>query len=302
MHPRHHDTDFALAVPVPRSHRVPLPTGLTYHVLEWPGPGAAAQTVFLVHGFLDFAWSFEAVAEALAVRFRVIAPDLRGHGESDRVGAGGYYHFMDYLADLDGVVRHFGGDRCALVGHSMGGSVTAYYAGTFPERVTRLALLEGLGPPEDPTPLPERAAGWIATWTRARERAPRGYASVEAASERLIEGDPRLDRDLALRLARRGTIVDGDGLVRFRHDPVHVTRGPYPFREDFAAAFLRRIACPTLFVIGADSGFEALGPAYERRLAEIADVRRVTIAGAGHMMQRHRPAELAALLLEFLEA
>src|SRR5262245_26616302 len=139
-----------LHVETPISRRIPLATGLTCHVLEWGGADAALDhTVVLLHGFLDLAWTWVPTVEAgLAGRFHVVAPDVRGHGDSDRVGPGGYYHFIDYLADLDALVRTLGRRRLSLVGHSMGGSIASYYAGVYPDRVHRLALLEGLGPPE----------------------------------------------------------------------------------------------------------------------------------------------------------
>src|SRR5512132_2504317 len=129
-----------------QSRKIPLATGLTYHVLEWDGPGEL--TFVLVHGFADLGYMWTAVAERLAPHGHVIAPDLRGHGDSDWIGPGGYYHFMDYVADLDDVIRQLARPRVVLVGHSMGGSVASYYAGTRPERVAALALLEGLGPPD----------------------------------------------------------------------------------------------------------------------------------------------------------
>src|ERR1700733_9021372 len=113
------------------SHMLPLATGLTYHVLEWDGPSAGGGvnaptdlTFVLVHGFADLAqacWS--AVAERLAVHGHVIAPDLRGHGDSDWISGGGYYHFMDYVADLDDVIAQLARRRVVLVGHPMGGSI-----------------------------------------------------------------------------------------------------------------------------------------------------------------------------------
>src|SRR5215813_6993048 len=68
-----------------------------------------------------------------------------------------------------------------LVGHSMGGRVAAYYAGAFPERVHRLALLEGLGPPAENEPAAERVAPWLAACRRARAQTPRTYASLDDA-------------------------------------------------------------------------------------------------------------------------
>lgn len=283
----------------PRSRRIPLATGIDCHVLEWGGADAAFDhTVVLVHGFLDLAWGWEETVRAgLGSGRHVLAPDMRGHGDSDRVGAGGYYHFMDYVADLASLIEQLGRERVSLVGHSMGGSIASYYAGSFPERVHRLALLEGLGPPEDDTPLPERAQSWIAAWKRARQREPRIYASLEAAAARLRATDDLLSEQLALRLAERGSVALPDGRRRFKHDPLHLTRGPYPFRLEAAASFWQRIACPVLLVEGARSPFAPLG---EQRRRHFPQAERVVLDGAGHMMQRHRPAELARALSDFL--
>ncbi len=285
----------------PISRRIELSTGLSYHLLEWGADQPTlSHTVVLVHGFLDLAWGWEDTVRAgLSGRAHVIAPDMRGHGDSDRVGAGGYYYFTDYVADLASVVDQLGRERVSLVGHSMGGGIVGYLAGAWPDRVHRLALLEGLGPPADDTPEPERVAHWIADWRRARTRQARGYASLDEAAKRLQQHDAALDPALALRIAERGTRRDTDGLLRFKHDPLHLTRGPYPFRLDAAEAFWRRIACPTLVVEGSESPFRHLA-GLDERVACLRDARRVVIDGAGHMMQRHKPAELAARLVDHL--
>ena len=291
-------------MPDPESRSLRLSTGLDYHLLEWGRDDTALDhTVVLVHGFLDLCWGWQDTVEAgLAGRFHVVAPDMRGHGDSDRVGAGGYYHFMDYVADLASVVAEVGRARVSLVGHSMGGSVVAYYAGAFPDRVSRLALLEGSGPPEDPTPFPDLVHGWVEGWKRARSREPRSYDSIESAAARLRQHDARLGQELSLRLARHGTRVCSDGRYCFKHDPLHVTRGPYPFRLDVARSFWQRIACPVLLVEGSESPFRERVLAEPSRSADFPDAERAVIDGAAHMIQRHRPAALGRLLAEFLSA
>ena len=82
-----------MAVPQPQSRRISLSTGLNYHVLEWaPTDPGCDHTVVLLHGFFDFAWGFEALVNGgLVGRYHLVAPDLRGHGDSDRIGPGGYF-------------------------------------------------------------------------------------------------------------------------------------------------------------------------------------------------------------------
>lgn len=288
-------------VPPPKQRRLPLATGLSLALLEWGADAPEREhTVVLVHGFLDLAWGFAPMVErGLGELLHVVAPDMRGHGDSDRVGAGGYYHFMDYVADLASVVEQVGRARVSLVGHSMGGSIAAYYAGAYPERVHRLALLEGLGPPEDDTPHPARVESWVRAWKRAREGESRAYPSLEAAAERLRAADPLLSAEAARFFAERGSMALPDGARRFKHDPLHLTRGPYPFRFDVAASFWRAIRAPVLLVEGADSPFRALEN-LEQRVACFDRPERVVIEGAAHMLQRHQPEAVARVLADFL--
>jgi pimeloyl-ACP methyl ester carboxylesterase len=275
-----------------------LANGLRHHVLEWDGGGRA--TVLCLHGFLDLAWAFHAVAPVLArAGHHVVAPDLRGHGETERVGSGGYYHFMDYVLDVADLVEALARDRLALVGHSMGGSVGAYFSGAFPDRVWRLAILESLRLGDTPPQaFPGRAAEWVSAVHRARSRGAHVYESVEAAAKRIRNHDPLCPEDEARFLAERGTRPAPGGGVAFAHDPLHLTRGPYPFRLDQARAFWAAVRCPVLLVDGSES--DPPPEDMPSRIAAFRDARQVAIRGAGHMMMRHRPLEVATVLAEFL--
>ena len=286
--------------PTPRA--VELGTGLRYNVLEWGADRPEFDhTVILLHGFLDLAWGWTATVRAgLAGRFHVVAPDLRGHGDSDWIGPGGYYHFVDYLADVDDVARRFARGRLSLVGHSMGGSVASYFAGVFPERVHRLVLLEGLGPPENDAAVPQRVRAWLDSWRRVRGREAKSHAGLDEAAARLRAHDPLLGEELARELAQHGTRPAPGGGLRFKHDPLHLTLGPMPFRVDYAAEFWSRVTCPVLWVEGEKSVFRYAGDEADRRLRLLQGAERAVLAGAGHMMQRHQPAALAELLVAFL--
>jgi pimeloyl-ACP methyl ester carboxylesterase len=251
----------------------------------------------LVHGFLDLAFGWHEVAPRLGAH--VIAVDLRGHGDSDWIGPGGYYHYMDYVADLDDVIARLARKRVIVVGHSMGGGVAAYWAGSRPERPAALALLEGLGPPDQSeAPLPQRTAMWIDAWKSARAKPSKPIGSLADAAARLRKHDALLGEALALRLAEAGTRAVSGGLV-WKHDPLHATMGPYPFRRDHAAQYLRRIACPVLVVDGAQSMLNLGEAERASRRGDLARSRHVVLDGAGHMLQRHQPAALAKLITDF---
>lgn len=272
---------------------------LRHHLLTWDGGDQA--TVLCLHGFLDSAWGFAPLGPALAARgYRVIALDLRGHGDSDRVGPGSSYLFYDYIFDLKELVDALAPKRLFLVGHSMGSAVAALYTGAFPDKVERLALLEGLAMPDG---RPEDCPGLMATWIervgRARKRAPRVYPSVEAAAEAIVRNDALCPRDVALMLADHGTREVPGGRA-FKHDPVHLAPNPYPYRHELIQPFWEAIRCKTLIVYGGLTDLPQPED-MEARLAHFETARRATIPGAGHMMIRHQPAAVATELLALFE-
>jgi pimeloyl-ACP methyl ester carboxylesterase len=276
--------------------------GLEHRVLEWAPPeqppALPHATALLIHGFMDGGATWDLVAPTLAAAgFRVLAPDLRGYGETARVGAGGYYHFLDYVFDVADLVDDvIVPSPLYLVGHSMGGTVATLYAGTFPERVTKLALLEGLGPPDNGWEVgPLRARAWIegvrATRRKGGERA---MASRDDALRRLKGNHPNVD-DAVLADRLRHLTRDVEAGVAWKHDPLHRTTSPMPFFAKLFTEFAKKITAPTLFVDGGPLGYHP--PDEAERLAAIATVSRATLEGAGHMMHWTRPAPLAAALL-----
>jgi pimeloyl-ACP methyl ester carboxylesterase len=269
--------------------------GLSLSVVEWESEKPRA-TCLLLHGFMDAAATFDFVAPAIAAAgVRVVAPDLRGFGESDRVSGGGYYHFPDYLADVDALVReHISDGELYVVGHSMGGTVATLFAGSRPERIAKLAVLEGLGPPDsehDLSPLRTRK------WLEDLERAPKNVAMTEDdAMNRLATAHPRVPRDvLATRLPLLAS-RDGDGKYTWRFDPLHRTTSPMPFFAKVYASFAARVPCPVLYVTGGPLGWRV--PDEDARLAAFAHGRHVDIDEAGHMMHWTKPAELSRALIE----
>lgn len=271
--------------------------GLRHHLLRWP-PHEGAPHLLLVHGYLDLAWSFAPLAAALLrrVRLNIVALDLRGHGESEWVQRGGYYHFADYVADLHPLVQSLPRPRF-LLGHSMGGSIAALLAGAFPEAVDRLVLAEGLGPPsldEDP---PERLARWIREVDAQRSRPVKPLPDLAAVRDRLRAGNPRLGEELATFLAEKGT-REVPGGRRWSFDPLHRTRSPLGYTVPAFRSFLPKIAAPTLLLKGEHSGFEHW--ITDDREGELANAERQVIPGVGHMMHHDDPEAMAEAVAAFL--
>jgi pimeloyl-ACP methyl ester carboxylesterase len=277
--------------------------GLPIHYLEWGEP--VGEPLVLVHGYLDLAHSWKAFVDALQngrkEPFWIVAPDCRGHGDSGWVGAGGYYYFPDYVFDLDCVMHALGATRFKLIGHSMGGTISLLCAGTFPERVTRLVLIEGIGPlGMDFSDTPARMRKWITEMRERGRRHFREYTSIAAGAGQLQQTNPRLSDALALDLARAGMKQNERGKWVWKFDPLHRTAAPQPFYTRQALEFLRRIECPVLIVDGKESRQTRRTDKQERYDA-IRNHQQVIIDHAGHMVHQDKPEQLAKIVASFLE-
>ncbi len=279
----------------PPRDRVIKANRLNLHLLEW---GSGDSVVLLLHGFLEHAHVWDWVAPRLAdAGHHVFALDWRGHGDSEWIGAGGYYHFIDYVADLAALVHALGG-RVALVGHSMGGGAALLYAGTEPQRVRALVLIEGLGVPDtDPSSVPERVVGWLRDLERTEQRV-RAPISLEAATQRLHERFPHFSAAVARHLVEFGT-RETAGARMWKFDPLHQTRAPQPTYVAQAREFWKRVSCPVLYVDGTKSGLRLPPADLDERLNALR-ARRVTIPDCGHHPHLERPDELWRALIDFL--
>jgi len=283
-------------------HKLVDSLGLAIHYLEWGEP--AGEPLVLVHGFLDQAHSWKFFVAELEKQARqplwIIAPDCRGHGDSGWVGAGGYYHFPDYVFDLDCVIQALGVERIHLVGHSMGGTISFLYAGAFPTRVCNLVLIEGIGPPGMAfADAPPRLTDWIGELRERGRRHYREYTSIEAGAHQLQQTNPRLKKEYALDLARAGMKQSQKGKWIWKFDPLHRTAAPQPFYAAQAFEFFRRIECPVLIVDGEESR-QTRRTDKQQRYEAIQKRRLETIAHAGHMVHQDNPEQLAEIVDSFL--
>jgi pimeloyl-ACP methyl ester carboxylesterase len=274
---------------------------LRLHAVHWGREGA--PVLVLVHGGRDHARSFDAVAEALRDRWHVVAPDLRGHGDSEWA-RGGSYTMAELVLDLAALVDGLGPAPVVLVGHSLGGAVVLHYAGLRPERVARVAAIEGLGPSpamraeQLARSFAERLGGFVDAARAIDAREPRHYPSLEAAAARMREQNAFLTEAQALHLTRHGARRRDDGSYVWKYDRMILT--PSAARPDFEGleALWGRIPCPVLLVRGARSW--ASDPVLDGRAAAFRDARLVNVEGAGHWVHHERLGAFLAALEGFL--
>src|SRR5512147_1238205 len=120
------------------SHRLKL------HFWDWGNNGK--PNLILVHGGMDHARSWDRIAEAFQDGFRVLAPDLRGHGDSNWA-RGAMYSIAEYILDLSALADIVGKFPIYFIGHSLGAAIVLQYAGVYPERVKKLVAIEGISLP-----------------------------------------------------------------------------------------------------------------------------------------------------------
>jgi pimeloyl-ACP methyl ester carboxylesterase len=256
---------------------------LRLHYVDWGNPDA--PTLLLVHGGRDHCRNWDWVAETLRDDYHIIAPDLRGHGDSQWM-IGGSYNQIDYVYDIAQLLNQRGRTPVTIIGHSLGGSVSLLYAGLYPENVQKLVAIEGLGPSPAmireriEQPVETRLHVWVEELRRLSGRVPRRYATLEDAYERMQTENPHLSEAQARHLTIHGSNQNEDGTYSWKFD--NYVRVFPPTGLDFAQQhqLYGRITCPTLLVRGTESW--ASDPEQDGRARHFRDVRVVNVEKAGH--------------------
>ena len=265
--------------------------GLPLHVRVWGD--RAKPAVILQHGGRDHGRSWDWTVAALADRYCLIVPDLRGHGDSGHA-TGGHYAEEAYLADfaaVDAWVAERWGAPPALVGHSLGGGICLRYASAYPERVARVVSMEGLGRSQKSydeameTPLAERYRKSADKRLSLARSEPRHFADHEEAIARMASLHPQLRPDQSRHLAVHALREDARGWG-WKHDRMLAWTETRPMPpEEYLAAYAA-IACPVLLMYGEDSW--ASSPKADGRMDAFREARLITYERAGHWLHHDR--------------
>lgn len=276
---------------------------LRLHYVDWGNPGA--PPLLLVHGGQDHCRNWDWVAEGLRRDWHIIAPDLRGHGDS-QWSADGSYTMAGYVYDLAQLVHQQQLAPVTIIGHSLGGNIALRYAGIYPEQVRRLVAIEGLGP--SPKVLAERRQKTIAermrTWIEEQRglagRLPRRYASIEDAFKRMQEANKHLTPEQARHLTHHGVNQNEDGTYSWKFDNYVRVWPPYDMTVEDVERLWSRIACPTLLVYGKESW--ASNPLDDGRAHHFAHAEVISFEKAGHWVHHDQLDEFLKRVENFLQA
>lgn len=253
------------------------------------GP-ADGLPVIALHGWLDNANSFARLAPQLQ-GLRIVALDLAGHGYSGHRPVGAGYALADYAHDVLRVAEQLGWERFGLLGHSLGAIISVQLAGALPERVSHLALIDGVIPPTlSEQDAAERLGQALQAQMRLEGKRKSVYATLEEGVEARMKGMVAVSREAAELLAQRG-LMPVPGGYSWRSDSRLTLPSPIRMNQDQAMAFVKRIACPACLVVAADGML-----ARHTDLLEQLPFEQVTLPGGHHL--HLNDAEGAALVAD----
>ena len=271
--------------------------GLTIAAKEWGKPGDTP--VIALHGWLDNAASFDAMLPHMQ-GLHVIALDCAGHGKSSFRSADAGYNIWQDIAEVMEVADQLGWQQFALLGHSRGAIISSLIAGTFPERITHAALIDGhipgLGEVRGSA---QQMAKSVIENRRYAESPPSFFDSFEAAVDARANGFAQLQPSAASLLAERGVRQEERGFY-WHNDQrlkaasqVKLTSGHV---EDFHSA----ISASVLLILAEDSPFTG-GSDSQESLSWIRNFQLVSLPGSHHLHMEEQAPQVAEQVQLFFQ-
>lgn len=274
---------------------------LKLNYVDWGNPNA--PPLLLIHGGRDHCRSWDWVAEELRHDWHIIAPDLRGHGDS-AWSPDGNYEMSAFVYDLAQLVHQLNLAPVTIVAHSMGGSIATRYTGLYPENVRKLVAIEGLGPSpkveaeRDAIGIRARTRKWIDDKRSAAGRQPKRYPTLEAALERMKGENTYLTDEQARHLTIHGISRNEDGTWSWKFDNYLNIWAAFDMSRDDLHAIWAAITCPILMMYGANSW--ASNPEKDGRISHFSTARVVEFENAGHWLHHDQFDRFMAEIKAFL--
>ena len=278
---------------------------LRLHYVDWGN--SEKPPLLLVHGGRDHCRNWDWVAQGLRDEWHCVAMDHRGHGDSEWVSDGNYTA-TDMIYDVVQMIRQLdisgSGRPVTILAHSMGGNVCLRVAALFPELVSKLVVIEGLGPSPavqadlEKTPYRERLREWVEKKHASAGRVPRRYATIDQALERMREENTYLTEAQARHLTVNGVNRNEDGTYSWKFDPHLNNWQPHDAERVGIEELWGAIQCPTLLLYGADSW--ASNPEQDGRLKHFNTAEVIEFENAGHWLHHDQFDRFMTTLREFL--
>lgn len=273
---------------------------LRTNIQEWGDP--QNPTLIMLHGWMDCGESYKFIAPFLESNFHLVAPDLRGFGETEHAPS---YWFPDYFADLDVIIDHYSNGKAAnLVGHSMGGNIVSMYAGIQPQKVNNVLLLESLGMP--PTK-PEDAVKKYRDWMRdiLSNQPSKVYPSRDVFKVSIRKGNPSLSEEMVDELVGLwGKPHGSGGEMALKHDHNHRFANPYRYNFDDVLAVWGEVTARAGLVMAKESLIYHRGSntgqlEQVKRALNILEDDFSIVTDAAHMLHIEQAEQTASHIQQF---
>ncbi|HBL56585.1 MAG TPA: alpha/beta hydrolase [Deltaproteobacteria bacterium] len=261
----------------------------------WGNPEGIPLLAF--HGWLDNAATFDYLAPLLT-EFRLVSLDLPGHGLSDHRPSGSSYHFTDVIVDVLEVIHVLGWDHFSLLGHSMGAGIASYLAGTIPEKIRFVILIEGLGSmvlkaEKMPENLRESSRQWLQLSKKNLPLYPDEETAVKVRHH--VGG---IEESSVRALVARG-LRPVEGGFTWRTDPRLKIKSRHYLTEEQAGAFLQKITAPVLLIAAENDEQNQWKDLLVKRIPYVKNLRCRSLAG-NHHLHLDNPEAVAEVIREFL--
>lgn len=274
---------------------------LRLHYVDWGNRDA--PPLLMVHGGRDHCRNWDWAAEALRDDWHIIAPDLRGHGDSEWV-IGGNYGVSEYVYDIAQLVHQKQMAPVTILAHSLGGMISLQFAGAFPDLVKKMVVIEGLGP--SPKMIKERMskgvaqrlADYVGQLRVMSGRQPRRYPTLEDAFRRMHEENAHLTPAQARHLTVHGSSQNEDGTWSWKFDNYVRNWPAWGFTPEELGEIWNQITCPVLHLRGSESW--ASDPQEDGRSAFFQNASYAVMEGCGHWLHHDRLDEFLRLTTDFL--
>lgn len=266
--------------------------GLTLSAKRWGLSGG--PPVLAAHGWLDNCASFNWLAPLMAHRDWVCL-DSAGHGCSDHRPHMGSYHLWQDVIELFLVADQLGWQQFDLVGHSRGAMVAFLAAGTCPERIRRLSLVEGIIPAPTPSEqAPELLASALATLKQGAGRAKRYYSTFEEALRARTRGRFPVNLVDARALAEHGVKGSEQGYT-WCYDYKLMASSALRYNEHQLAAFRARVSAPVQLILSAQ-GELVNDPRLHNWVQKLPNLEQIVLAGGHHLHMSENSVEVASAI------
>jgi pimeloyl-ACP methyl ester carboxylesterase len=258
---------------------------LRLNYVDWGN--ADAPPLLLVHGGRDHARSWDWVAEELRHDWHIIAPDLRGHGDS-AWSPDGNYEMAAFVYDLAQLVHQLNLAPVTMIAHSMGGNIATRYAGIYPENIRKLVNIEGLGlspkmqAERDAIGIQKRFRQWIEDKRNAAGRTPKRYPTIEAAYDRMKAENSYLTDEQARHLTVHGISRNEDGTWSWKFDNYLNIWAIFDMPREDLLSIWQSITCPMLLLYGEKSW--ASNPEKDGRIEHFPTAKVIEYENAGHWL------------------